>query len=232
MKKKKQNCRDHTTGDECELCEDGYTGDATQGTSNDCRPEGGSRPQTCSCDPRGSLRPDCPDGRSCSCKVNTFSPFNSQQLECNQFSFCKQLKKANCEGARCDRCREGSFGLMEQNPQGCLTCFCSGVTRECNSAKLYRSQITMQIIDTQHGFTLSERYDISSSFPRSNMKTIENQFSIRNGVSVPNLRIGVDQNEISYTYSSTPSRSPKLYWSLPSQFTGNKVRRPFIVMTT
>jgi hypothetical protein len=62
------NCRDHTTGEECELCEDGYTGDATLGTSNDCRPDGG-RPPTCSCDPRGSLRPDCPDGRSCSCKV-------------------------------------------------------------------------------------------------------------------------------------------------------------------
>ena len=45
----------------------------------------------------------------------------------------------------------------------------------------------------------------------------------RNGVSVPNLRINVEQNEISYTFSSTPARSPKLYWSLPSQFTGNKV---------
>lgn len=91
---------------------------------------------------------------------------------------------------------------MEQNPQGCLNCFCSGVTRECNSAKLYRSQVTVQITDNQHGFILSER----------------------NGVSVPNLRINIDQNEISYTFSSTPARSPKLYWSLPAQFTGNKVR--------
>ncbi|XP_046437149.1 basement membrane-specific heparan sulfate proteoglycan core protein-like isoform X37 [Daphnia pulex] len=169
------NCRDHTTGEECELCEDGYTGDATLGTSNDCRPDGG-RPPTCSCDPRGSLRPDCPDGRSCSCK-------------------------ANCQGDRCDQCREGHFGLTEQNPQGCLSCFCSGVARDCNSAKLWRSQIIQQVIDTQHGFTLSER----------------------NGVSVPNLRINIDQNEISYTFSSTPARSPKLYWSLPPQFTGNKV---------
>lgn len=63
------NCRDHTTGEECELCEAGYTGDATLGTSNDCRPDGGRPPTTCSCDPRGSLRPDCADGRSCACKV-------------------------------------------------------------------------------------------------------------------------------------------------------------------
>lgn len=67
------------------------------------------------------------------------------------------ISQTNCEGPRCDRCREGSFGLSEKNPQGCLTCFCSGVTRQCNSARLYRSQIVMQIIDTQHGFTLSER---------------------------------------------------------------------------
>lgn len=40
---------------------------------------------------------------------------------------------------------------------------------------------------------------------------------------MPNLRINVGQNEISHTFSSTPSRSPKLYWSLPPKFTGNKV---------
>ena len=45
----------------------------------------------------------------------------------------------------------------------------------------------------------------------------------RNGVPVPSLRINIGQNEISHTYSSTPSRSPKLYWSLPPKFTGNKV---------
>jgi len=45
----------------------------------------------------------------------------------------------------------------------------------------------------------------------------------RNGVPVPNLRTNIGQNEISHTFSSTPSRSPKLYWSLPPKFTGNKV---------
>lgn len=174
---KSQNCRDHTTGEECELCEAGYTGDATQGTSNDCRPDGSRPPSTCACDPRGSARTECPDGRNCMCK-------------------------ANCEGSRCDQCKSGHFGLTHENPQGCLTCFCSGLTHQCISAKLYISQITMQVINSQHGFTLSER----------------------NGIQVPNLRINIGQNEISYSYPSTPARSPKLYWSLPPAFTGNKVR--------
>ena len=66
--------------------------------------------------------------------------------------------QANCEGARCDRCRDGTFSLSEENPQGCISCFCSGVTRQCSSAvNLFRIQITMQVIDSQHGFTLSER---------------------------------------------------------------------------
>lgn len=52
----------------------------------------------------------------------------------------------------------------------------------------------------------------------------DDKFAYRNGVSVANVRISVEQNEISYTFSSTPARSPKYYWSLPPQFTGNKVR--------
>ena len=38
---------------------------------------------------------------------------------------------------------------------------------------------------------------------------------------VTNLRINVGQNEISYNFPSFGS--PRLYWSLPELFTGNKV---------
>ena len=59
-----QNCRGHTTGDFCEVCEDGYQGDPRTG-------ECGVRetPSVCSCDARGSVSPNCPDGRNCVCKV-------------------------------------------------------------------------------------------------------------------------------------------------------------------
>ena len=32
-----QDCRDGTTGLHCEECEEGYVGDATRGTPNDCQ---------------------------------------------------------------------------------------------------------------------------------------------------------------------------------------------------
>ena len=83
----------------------------------------------------------------------------------------------------------------------------------------------MQIIDTQHGFTLSERYLLFSDFKKKPIlnKCLKYYHCNRNGVPVATVRINVGQNEISHTYSSTPARSPKLYWSLPPSFTGNKV---------
>lgn len=66
-----QNCAHHTTGDQCDVCEEGYVGDATEGTRSDCQP---NRPLPgCKCDSRGSIRADCPDGDQCICKVGIMS---------------------------------------------------------------------------------------------------------------------------------------------------------------
>ncbi|XP_069692113.1 basement membrane-specific heparan sulfate proteoglycan core protein isoform X26 [Periplaneta americana] len=124
------NCADHTTGDQCDACESGFTGDPTQGTRSDCEPLG-PLPQ-CRCDPRGSIRPDCPDGRQCHCKTNV-------------------------EGRNCDRCRPGTFSLSEKHIEGCLECFCMGTTDACQQANLHRTQIPMQVVDASHGFTLTDR---------------------------------------------------------------------------
>lgn len=83
-----QNCADHTTGDQCDICESGYSGDATQGTRSDCRPSG-PLPQ-CRCDSRGSIRPDCPDGNQCICKVCT--------VELHTDAVIMYAKRANCYG--------------------------------------------------------------------------------------------------------------------------------------
>ncbi|XP_063241894.1 basement membrane-specific heparan sulfate proteoglycan core protein isoform X7 [Bacillus rossius redtenbacheri] len=170
-----RNCRDHTTGDSCELCETGYGGDATRGTPSDCQPRGVA--PTCSCDPRGSLRSDCPDGVQCVCKTNV-------------------------EGARCNRCRQGTFALSAENPEGCLECFCSGVTDICQASAYNRTQIPMQIIDTRHGFTLTDR-------SRSEV--------IREG-----FVLNVAQNEIGYSFPPS-ARGQRMFWSLPPSFSGNKV---------
>nr|CAD7589934.1 unnamed protein product [Timema genevievae] len=170
-----QNCGDHTTGDQCDTCEEGYEGDATRGTPIDCQPGGRPTPG-CSCDPRGSARSDCPDGEQCVCKTNV-------------------------EGRSCDRCRPGTFALSSDNTEGCLECLCSGVTDSCQSSNYYRTQIPMQIIDSRHGFTLtdSSRSDV-----------------VRDGFS-----LNVAQNEIGYTFPN--SRNQRMFWSLPPAFTGNKV---------
>ncbi|CAG2056368.1 unnamed protein product, partial [Timema podura] len=168
-------CNPDTGICQCDTCEEGYEGDATRGSPTDCQPGGRPTPG-CSCDPRGSARSDCPDGEQCVCKTNV-------------------------EGRSCDRCRPGTFALSSDNTEGCLECLCSGVTDSCQSSNYYRTQIPMQIIDSRHGFTLtdSSRSDV-----------------VRDGFS-----LNVAQNEIGYTFPN--SRNQRMFWSLPPAFTGNKV---------
>ena len=67
------------------------------------------------------------------------------------------LRQRSVEGLNCDRCRSNYFSLTEENPEGCLPCFCSGVTQMCSEALFYRTQIPMQVVDDQHGFLLVDR---------------------------------------------------------------------------
>ncbi|CAG7838540.1 unnamed protein product [Allacma fusca] len=132
-----RNCRGHTTGDFCEQCEEGHTGDPRTGQ---CTRDSGPGPiddGDCGCDARGSSRPDCPDGRNCVCK-------------------------GNVEGSACNLCRQGTFALQEGNPQGCLQCYCSRVSQECSSANLFRLSIDSQLIPGPHGFVLTNSLGTSS----------------------------------------------------------------------
>ncbi|CAL1682411.1 unnamed protein product [Lasius platythorax] len=170
-----ENCAHHTTGDNCEVCEPGYEGDATRGTSNDCTYRS-PRPESCRCNEAGSRSTSCVDGR-CECKRNV-------------------------EGQECNRCRPSTYGLHAENIDGCVECYCSGVTDQCHESTLYVQQIPMWVYDSHHGFTLTD--------------------STRRDIIDDGFELNVAMNEIGYRYPD--SRSRRLFWSLPSVFTGNKVK--------
>nr|XP_018910612.1 PREDICTED: basement membrane-specific heparan sulfate proteoglycan core protein isoform X4 [Bemisia tabaci] len=168
------NCRDHTTGDFCNICEDGYEGRPDKGEP--CLPTG-KQDSSCNCDPRGSISPVCVNGL-CTCKRNV-------------------------EGEKCDRCLPGTFDLSASHIDGCLSCYCSGVSHNCQSSSLYQTQIPMELISEQHGFTLTDtnRHDV-----------------IRDG-----FELNVALSQIGYEFKDDSRQQKRLFWSLPPSFTGNRL---------
>lgn len=49
----------------------------------------------------------------------------------------------NVVGRLCNECAEGSFHLSTRNPDGCLKCFCMGVSRQCTSSSWSRAQVPL-----------------------------------------------------------------------------------------
>ncbi|XP_011864485.1 PREDICTED: basement membrane-specific heparan sulfate proteoglycan core protein isoform X4 [Vollenhovia emeryi] len=170
-----ENCAHHTTGEFCELCEPGYEGDANRGTPDDCTYRN-PRPEPCRCNEAGARSTSCVDAR-CECKRNV-------------------------EGPECNRCRLSTYGLHAENIDGCIECYCSGVTDQCHESTLYVQQIPMWVYDSHHGFTLTD--------------------STRRDIIDDGFELNVAMNEIGYRYPD--NRNHRLFWSLPSVFTGNKVK--------
>ncbi|XP_034039360.1 laminin subunit gamma-1 [Thalassophryne amazonica] len=142
------NCADNTDGPHCERCLDNYFRDQSSGR---CVP--------CSCNPVGSVSPQCDPRGVCVCKPGvtgekchrcqpgfhslteagcrtcSCSPIGSTQ-ECDvQTGQCRC--KENVEGYTCDRCKLGYFNLDPNNPQGCTPCFCFHHSSVCRSADGY-----------------------------------------------------------------------------------------------
>nr|XP_042118101.1 laminin subunit alpha-2 isoform X5 [Peromyscus maniculatus bairdii] len=136
-------CKPGTTGRYCELCADGYFGDAVD--AKNCQP--------CHCNINGSFSEICHtrtgqcecrpnvQGRRCDeCKPETFGlQLGRGCVPCNCNSFgsksfdCEESGQCWCQpgvaGKKCDRCAHGYFNFQEG---GCTACDCSHLGNNCD----------------------------------------------------------------------------------------------------
>lgn len=168
------NCRGNTEGPSCEQCKSGFTGNATDGGSCVEIESGNQVIRNCyECGREGTA--SC-DGRRCQCKQNVV-------------------------GRLCDQCREGTYGMSANNPQGCSECFCSGASSSCAAGKFYREQIPVFIMEgSPDTFSITDR-DLSQE-------------------QIQGFQYDISRNEISMEFHDD---SKTYYWNLPETLTGNRV---------
>lgn len=106
-------------------------------------------------------------------------------------------------GATCDRCSPGAYHLATGNPQGCLKCFCAGVSNQCASSSWRR---TIEQVDFARGS--SDTFEVTTKDLRSPFK--------------PPTRAQVFDGALNFN-AFDESRGQTLYWKLPAKFLGNKI---------
>ncbi|XP_048206406.1 basement membrane-specific heparan sulfate proteoglycan core protein isoform X2 [Perognathus longimembris pacificus] len=221
------NCQHNTEGPQCNKCKAGFFGDATKATATACRPcpcpyidasrrfsdtcfldtDGQATCDACapgytgrrceSCAPGYEGNPIQPDGK---CR-----PSNQEIARCDERGSTGTAGDAcrcknNVVGRLCNECAAGSFHLSSQNPDGCLKCFCMGVSRQCTSSSWSRSQVLG-----------------ASEEP--------GQFSLTNAAGSHTTSEGISSPASGeLVFSSFHSLlSEPYFWSLPSRFRGDKV---------
>ncbi|XP_029911416.1 basement membrane-specific heparan sulfate proteoglycan core protein isoform X2 [Myripristis murdjan] len=220
------SCQHNTEGPQCDKCRAGYFGDPSRGRPDDCKPcpcpysetsrrfsdtcfldtdqqatcdackpgYTGRRCEKCAPGYQGNpLQPNgkCVPDQSSVSRCDNRGTINSNSRPCS----CKN----NVAGAQCDECKPGSFHLSEANPDGCLQCFCMGVTKQCASSTWSRDQV--------RGGVNGQLFTLSNS---ANTKTISEGISQRGSSEV-----------IYRSFSTVPSDI--YYWVLPESFRGDKV---------
>ncbi|XP_056280235.1 basement membrane-specific heparan sulfate proteoglycan core protein isoform X13 [Pseudoliparis swirei] len=219
------SCQHNTEGPQCDKCRHGYFGDPSRGRPDDCKPcpcpyyETSRRfSDTCfvdvdqqptcdacrpgytgrrceKCAPGYQGNPLLPNGRC--------TPTTPSQSCDNRGTISSRSGPCSCKnnvaGTVCDECKTGFFHLSETNPEGCLRCFCMGVTKQCASSTWNRDQV--------RGGVNGQRFSLSNS---ANTKTISEGISQRGS------------SEVVYrSFSGVPNDI--YYWVLPESFRGDKV---------
>uniref|UniRef100_A0A8C7HFQ0 Heparan sulfate proteoglycan 2 n=1 Tax=Oncorhynchus kisutch TaxID=8019 RepID=A0A8C7HFQ0_ONCKI len=214
------SCQHNTEGPQCDKCRPGYFGDPRRGRPDDCKPcpcpytetsrrfsdtcfldhdsqatcdacapgYTGRRCEKCASGYQGNpLQPNgkCFTTPNSKCDIRGTVNSNSRPCAC----------KSNVAGSQCDECKSGSFHLTEDNPEGCLQCFCMGVTKQCVSSTWSRDQVSGSL------------------------------FSLSNGANTRTITDGIAQRGSSEVAYRSFSDIPKdiYYWVLPDSFRGDKV---------
>uniref|UniRef100_A0A3B5MAA9 Uncharacterized protein n=1 Tax=Xiphophorus couchianus TaxID=32473 RepID=A0A3B5MAA9_9TELE len=211
------SCQHNTEGPQCDKCRPGYFGDPTRGRPDDCKPcpcpyTETSRRFSDTCFLNVDQQPTCDacrpgyTGRRCEkCapgyQGNPLLPNGRSPSTCdNRGTISSSSRPCSCKnnvaGDFCDECKAGFFHLSEANPEGCLRCFCMGVSSQCASSSWSRDQVSLN----------GQLFTLSNS---GNTKTISDGI-LQRGSSV-----------VYRPYSS--SSSDVFFWVLPESFRGDKV---------
>uniref|UniRef100_H0W6G2 Basement membrane-specific heparan sulfate proteoglycan core protein n=1 Tax=Cavia porcellus TaxID=10141 RepID=H0W6G2_CAVPO len=221
------NCQHNTEGPQCNKCKAGFFGDATKPIATACRPcpcpyiDASRRfSDTCFLDTDGQATCDaCAPGytgRRCeSCAPGyegnpiqpggKCKPTNQAIVRCDERGSARSageacLCKNNVVGRLCNECAEGSFHLSTRNPDGCLKCFCMGVSRQCTSSSWSRAQVLG-----------------ASEEPT--------QFSLTNAAGTHTTSEGISlssSGELVFSSFHSLLAGP-YFWNLPAPFRGDKV---------
>ncbi|XP_053672067.1 basement membrane-specific heparan sulfate proteoglycan core protein [Anopheles nili] len=200
-----------------EECRPGYYGDPNRGIPcSPCPcPQAGdkSRARTCYLDSRDNVVCKCDRGyageRCMECDVGYVGNplgegcFPRPVSNCNSLGTDRVLPDGRCycklgiDGQYCDRCANHHFHM---NENGCVGCFCMGVTNQCSSTTWTRDTIQASFVDGRSGFSLISDYT--------------NPSVVANALPVSNREI---------VYRNFGANDETFYWRLPTQFLGNKL---------
>ncbi|CAM9797951.1 unnamed protein product, partial [Bubo scandiacus] len=221
------NCQHNTEGPQCEKCKPGFFGDATKGTATACHPcpcpytEPARRfSESCFLDTDGQATCDaCAPGyagRRCERCAPGYegdpiqpggkcTPIGQELVKCDARGgkdaaggTCRC--KPNVRGRLCDACAAGTFHLSAANPEGCLPCFCMGVSRHCASSAWSRHQVLLTAEET----------------PPLSLANLAGTRTVGDGARFSSPR------ELLFAAFQTLPRDV-YYWVLPAPFAGDKV---------
>lgn len=152
----------------------------------------------CSCDERGTI------GDAIHCDVTDGS--------------CKC--KANVDGPNCSRCKEGSFFLANDHPDGCISCYCSGlVNQQTNYAECSASDYAMKLIVDMDKGNDTNRWLVLGM----NDHGYTDQLIYEDDLIVLDVAKGGGQANHGQPNQDIAYAPKALYWIAPSSYHGNRL---------